>query len=258
MTRRKAHPAGRMAVVAGLALAASIAGAQAAEEGASLMTRPWPENGAFGTFDRAAVQRGFQVYKEVCHTCHSLNYFSFRDLAPLGFSEAEIAAIAAGYQVPALDDQGETVERPAKPFDKMPAPYPNPEAARAALGQAPPDLSLMVKAREDGQDYLYSLMHGYSDPPAGHDVPAGLNYNRYFPGGNIAMPQPLADGQVTYSDGTQASLDQMAADVTQFLHYVAEPKLEERKLTGFKAGVFLVVFAGIMAAYKRKVWKDVH
>lgn len=240
-------------------LLCGLASGARAEDEIKLMHRSWPESGPLGTFDRAAVQRGFQVYKEVCHNCHSLNYLAFRNLADLGFTEQEVQAIAAGYKVPALDESGEPTEREAKPFDHMPAPYANPAQARAANGGGlPPDLSLIIKAREGGEDYVYSLLHGYGDPPEGHQVPDGLHYNRYFPGGNIAMPQPLTDGQVTYTDGTNASLDQMASDVVQFLHFVAEPKLEQRKLTGLKAGIFLIVFAGVMLAYKRKTWRHLH
>jgi ubiquinol-cytochrome c reductase cytochrome c1 subunit len=234
--------------------------AMAVGEEVEPISRAWPSDGIFGSFDRAALQRGFQVYEQVCRACHSLDYLAFRNLEDLGFTEDETRAIAAAYQVvDGPDEFGEMYERPAVPSDYMPAMYPNEEAARAANGGAlPPDLSLLTKARAGGQDYMYSILVGYEDPPPELEVPSGLYYNAYFPGHLIAMPPPLFPDSVTYADGTPATVAQMASDVTQFLHYVAEPKLEQRKETGLKAMLFLFTLTGILYAYKRKVWSDLH
>lgn len=248
-----------------LAAAALLAGwthgsALAAESGVAHKEVHWPHHGLFGTYDRAALQRGFQVYQNVCQACHGLKYLAFRNLEALGYSEDEVKAIAAQYTVQdGPDDSGEMFERPARPSDRKPSPYPNPQAARAANGGAlPPDLSLVTKAREGGEDYLYSLLTGYTDPPADVTVPEGMNYNLYFPGHMIAMPPPLQPDVVTYEDGTPATVDQTARDVTQFLAWVAEPTLEQRKQMGLKVMLFLVVITGLFIAYKRRVWADVH
>lgn len=221
----------------------------------------WPHQGPFGTYDRAALQRGFQVYKQVCSACHSMKLLSYRNLKDLGFSEAEIKAIASDYQVTdGPNDQGEMYQRPAKPSDHFVSPFPNDQAARAANGGAlPPDLSLIVKARDGHEDYIYSLLTGFGLPlPSGETVANGMYYNPYFAGHQIAMPQPLRDDAVTYADGTKASLDQEARDVVQFLAWASEPKMEARKQTGLKVIAFLVVFAAFMYRVKRKVWKDLH
>jgi ubiquinol-cytochrome c reductase cytochrome c1 subunit len=246
-------------------LALSIAGlapaAWAQEEGheTHLKELHWPTQGIFGTFDRAAVQRGFQVYREVCQACHSLKYVAFRNLEALGYTEDQIKAIAAEYTVvDGPDDTGEMIERPGIPSDRIPSPYANEAAAAAANGgKVPPDLSLIVKAREGSQDYVYSVLTGYEDPPPDFEVPEGGYYNAYFPGHVIAMPPPLSDDQVAYADGTAATVDQMARDVTQFLTWVAEPKLEARKGAGLKVILFLVVLTGLTFALKRKIWADV-
>lgn len=254
-------PALRLLAAAALTLAtAASVPAMAAEEAPHPVDKHWPHEGFFGTYDRAALQRGFQVYKEVCRACHGAKYLAFRNLADLGFGEAEIKAIAAEYTVTdGPNDTGEMFERPARPSDRMPSPYPNDQAARAANGGAlPPDLALIVKARHGGEDYLFSLLTGYAEPPPGVQVPEGMYYNVYFPGHFIAMPPPLNPDQVTYGDNTPATVAQMASDVTQFLAWLAEPKLEERKQTGLKATLFLIAFTGLMYAYKRKVWADVH
>jgi ubiquinol-cytochrome c reductase cytochrome c1 subunit len=216
----------------------------------------WPHAGILGTFDRSALQRGYQVYKEVCATCHSMKLLSYRNLTEIGFSEEQVKAIASAYQVPAEpDDQGEVKPRNALPSDRFHAPFANEKAARAANnGAYPPDMSLIVKARHHGEDYIYSLLTGYSNPPEGVTVMAGMHYNPYFAGGQIAMAAPLSDGQVTYADGTQATVSQMAKDVTTFLTWAAEPKMEIRKRTGIKVILFLIVFAGLMYAAKRRVW----
>lgn len=216
-------------------------------------------NGVFGTFDRAQLQRGFQVYKEVCAACHGLERIAFRNLADLGFSEPEVKAIAKAYEVPSLDEKtGEPSTRPGIPSDYFPSPYPNEIAARAANNNAlPPDLSLITKARHHGPEYLYSLLTGYENPPAGYEVPQGLHFNPYFANLNIAMPKPLNDGQVTYADGTNATVDQMAKDVSAFLTWAAEPKMEARKRTGVGVIIFLLIMTGLAYVAYRRVWADV-
>lgn len=225
----------------------------------------WTHNGPgnvgiLGTFDRKQLQRGFQVYKEVCSACHSIHRVAFRDLAALGFSAPEVKAIAAGYDIAAIDEKtGEPNTRKGLPSDKFPLIYPNEIAARAAQnGALPPDLSLITKAREDGSNYVHSLITGYADAPAKWTVPSGLYYNPYFKSLNIAMPPPLAaDGQVTYADGTKATRDQYARDVATFLTWTAEPKLEARKSTGVAAILFLVILTMLGYLSYRRVWADI-
>nr|WP_026874003.1 cytochrome c1 [Inquilinus limosus] len=247
-----------------LALGAGLPAARAAEEGAAPPAQNWSFGGFFGTFDRAAAQRGFQVYKEVCSTCHSMHLMSFRDLSGLGFSEDEVKAIAAEYKVADTNDAGEPIERTALPSDRFHNPFPNDKAAAAANGgKVPPDLSLMAKARgsggeTDGPNYVFAFLTGFHDAPEGFQVPEGLNYNTYFPGHVTAMPNILTDGAVTYSDGTNATHEQMAWDVTNFLMWTAEPTLEERKRTGVKVILFLIIFAGLLYSVKRKVWANAH
>ena len=220
-------------------------------------------DGPFGKFDKQQLQRGFQVYKEVCSACHSLNHVAFRDLTALGYNEDEVKAIAAGFTVPGVDpNTGEASTRPGMPTDYFPKPFANDIAARAANNNAvPPDLSLMTKARHDGSAYVYSLLTGYQDPPA--NLPAenrpgqGLHYNPYFPNLNLAMAPPLTgEGQVSYGDGTKATVDQMSKDVSAFLTWTAEPKLDKRKQTGWPILGFLL-FATILGymAY-RNIWAD--
>ena len=238
----------------------TFTGAQAAGGNIDYKSADWQHTGMFGTYDRAAAQRGLQVYQEVCAGCHGLNLVAFRTLQDLGFSEAEVKAIAAEYEfVDGPDDEGEMYDRPGKTFDKFPDPFANEKAARASNGGAfPPDLSLMVKARPGFENYMYSLMTGYTDAPADFDVPEGMNYNKYFAGHNIAMPAPLSEDGVEYSDGTAATVDQMAKDVTVFLAWAAEPKLEERKNMGLKVILFLIVLTALFYAAKRKVWSNLH
>jgi ubiquinol-cytochrome c reductase cytochrome c1 subunit len=243
-----------------------LSAASALEASAQIAEAPepirvsWPHDGVFGTFDRAAAQRGFQVYREVCSACHSLDYIAFRNLTDLGFSVDEVTALAAEYTVTdGPNDEGEMFERPARLSDRLPPPYPNEQAARVANGGAlPPDLSLITKARAGGTDYAYSLLVGYEEPPADAETPEGLYYNAYFPGHWIAMPPPLSDGAVSYADGTEATVPQMAADVATFLTWAAEPTLEQRKQTGLKAMLFLIVFTGLCYATMRKVWAYAH
>lgn len=246
--------------VAGIAGIATT-GAQAAGPAVDLLERDWSFEGMFGSFDKASAQRGFQVYREVCASCHGLKYVAFRTLADIGYDEDMVKAFAAEYTVvDGPDDNGDMFERPGVASDYIPSPYPNAKAAAAANGgKAPPDLSLITKARPDGVNYVYSLMQGYADePPAGVDIPDGGNYNAYFPGHVIAMPQILYGEDVEYMDGTPATLEQQSADIAQFLHWAAEPKLEERKSTGLASMIFLVIFTGIFFAYKKRVWADLH
>jgi ubiquinol-cytochrome c reductase cytochrome c1 subunit len=231
----------------------------AAEEAVPLQ-RSWNHDGFFGTYDRGAAQRGFQVYREVCSGCHGLKYVAFRNLEVLGFTEDEVTAIAADYQITdGPNDEGEMFERPGKPSDHFPAPYANDEMARFVNGGAlPPDLSLITKARADGTNYVYSLLQGYEEPPPNVQGLEGLYYNAYFPNHWIAMPPPLFDDQVSYADGSSTSIEQMAADLAVFLSWTAEPNLEERKRTGLKVMLFLIILTGLFYATKRKIWADVH
>ena len=229
-------------------------------------------DGPLGHFDRRQLQRGFQVYKEVCAACHSLNLVAFRNLEELGYSEAEVKAIASQWQieVPDVDAKtGEAAGRKALAADRFPSPYPNEVAARAANNNAlPPDLSLIAKARHGGSSYIASLLTGYRDPATyknkeGKALPAenrpgqGLHFNPYFPNLNIAMPPPLvADGQVSYADGTKATVDQMAQDVSAFLVWTAEPKLENRHRTGVAVLLFLLIATGLAYFSYRNIWAD--
>ncbi len=236
-------------------------GPAAAAVGAKLPTRDWSFNGLFGTFDKAAMQRGFQVYQEVCAGCHGVKYLSFRNLGDLGLGEDDIKAIAAEFEVEdGPDAEGEMYFRPARPSDPLPLPYANDNAARASNnGALPPDLSLIAKARAGGPDYLYALLTGYKDEaPGGVELPDGMSYNVYFPNNLIAMPPPLFEDSVEYTDGTEASIEQMSADVSHFLMWAAEPTLEERKGMGLKVMIFLIVLTALLYASKRKVWRNVH
>jgi len=189
-----------------------------------------------------------------------MRYLSFRNLKGIGFSEVDIKALAAEYEVEdGPNDEGEMYTRPARPTDRFPKPYPNPQAARVANnGALPPDLNLITKAREGGPDYVYSLLTGFADPPEGFTLGDGMNYNKVFPGNQIAMPPPLFDDAVEYADGTSATVPQMAADVTQFLMWAAEPKMDERKNLGIKVILFLIVLTILLYAVKRKVWSKIH
>jgi ubiquinol-cytochrome c reductase cytochrome c1 subunit len=229
-------------------------------EDVALPTVHWSFSGAFGTFDQPTLRRGFQVYKEICSNCHSMNLVHYRDLAALGYSEDEIKSIAASFQITdGPNDNGDMYDRPGRPSDAFKPPFPNEQAARAANGGAlPPDLSLIVKARKGGADYVRALLTGYAEPPTGMAMQAGMNYNLYFPGHQIAMPQPISDDSVTYADGTKATVDQEAFDVTNFLAWTAEPELPERHRMGVKAVLFLIVLSGLLYAVKRKVWAGVH
>ncbi|RYI91476.1 MAG: cytochrome c1 [Acetobacteraceae bacterium] len=252
------------ALVLGVGLVAGLgvqAPAFAAGEEIHLPDTRFSFDGLFGHFDRASAQRGFQVYKEVCSSCHAMHQLSYRNLRELGLSENEVAGIAATVQVmDGPNDEGQFAERAGRASDRFRAPFPNEKAARAANnGAYPPDLSVISKAREGGADYLHALLTGYEDPPAGMQLGEGMHYNKYFPGHQIAMPAPLnSDGQVEYHDGTKATVEQMARDVSQFLTWAAEPELEQRKAMGVKIILFLTILGGLAYAVKRKVWADVH
>lgn len=251
----------RIRLLAPIAAALLLAAAPARAAGdAAPPHQHWTFQGIFGTFDRAALQRGYQVYKDVCAACHGLHYVYYRHLKDLGFSDDEVKALAAGYEVTdGPNDQGEMFKRPGQPSDRFVSPFPNEKAARAANGGAyPVDLSLITKAREHGPDYVFALLTGYKDPPTGVKLQQGMNYNAYFPGNQVAMPPPLSDGAVAFGDGTQASVAQMARDVVTFLSWAAEPEMEARKAMGIKAILFLIVLAGLLYAVKRKVWRDLH
>jgi ubiquinol-cytochrome c reductase cytochrome b/c1 subunit len=242
----------------------------------------WSFAGPFGTFDRGQLQRGLQVYKEVCSACHSLNYIAFRNLADPGgpdYSVAQAAAFASDYKIQdGPNDKGDMFERPGRPADYFPAPFPNEQAARASNGgAAPPDLSLMAKARsyergfpqfifdfftqfqQQGPNYIHAILTGFvATPPADFALPQGSYYNKYFPGHSIKMPPPLSDGQVNYSDGSPQTVDQYATDVAAFLMWTAEPKLEARKRLGFQVFLFLIVLSTLLYFTKKKVWADAH
>jgi ubiquinol-cytochrome c reductase cytochrome c1 subunit len=250
-----------LALVAALAVSGGFGGiAQAQEEAPSPPRQQWSFEGVFGTYDRAALQRGFQVYKEVCAACHPVKHLFFRDLTEIGYNETEVKGIAAQVQVTdGPNDSGEMFQRPARPSDPIPGPFPNDQAARAANnGALPPDLSLITKARDGGPDYVYAILDGFKDAPAGFKVLDGMYYNEYFNGHQIKMPPPLSPEQVKFADGTPATVPQMAHDVVTFLNWAAEPTLENRHRIGFKVILFLIVATGVFYAAKRKIWSRVH
>lgn len=225
--------------------------------------------GLFGKFDKQQLQRGLKVYQEVCAACHSLKYVSFRDFEQLGYSEGQVKALAQAWPIeqPSVNpDTGEAMTRKNIPSDRIPSPYPNEVAARAANNNAlPPDLSLITKARHDGANYVASLLDGYQNQPAellrkfpDAKTPQGLHYNPYFANLNIAMPPPItADGQVTYEDGTTATKEQMSKDVSAFLAWTAEPNLESRHAAGFAAIIFLAIFVFLTWGAYQNVWRGV-
>ena len=224
-----------------------------------LMKQKWPFDGIFGRFDESSLQRGFQVYREVCAACHGIRHISYRDLKGIGYTNDEIKVIAADYEVTdGPNDDGEMFEREARPSDKFVGPYENDKIARLANnGAYPPDLSLIVKARADGANYLYSLLNGYKEFPDNFEASEGMYYNEFYPGNQIAMPSPLMDDIVEYSDGTEATQSQIAKDVTSFLAWTAEPELDERKSLGVKTLFFLILITIMLLGVKRKIWKDV-
>lgn len=253
------------ALLAGPAMASS-----GEQEHAHDPEQGWSFSGIFGHYDEAALQRGYQVYESVCASCHSMNLVAYRNMAEPGgpgFTMDEVRAIAAQHQVPAgpnefgetVDENGLPLTRAAIPADHFPAPYANEEAARAAQGGAlPPDLSLMAKARHNGPSYIFSLLTGFEDAPEGFHMEPGQHYNPYFPGGALAMAAPLYEGAVEYADGTEATVEQMAYDVANFLMWAAEPKLEKRKRMGFQVMIFLLLLAALLYWSYRRVWADMH
>lgn len=259
------------AAAAGLAVTASDGRAATAPIAPA---QSWSFSGMFGTFDRGAAQRGLQVYQEVCAACHSLDLVAFRNLRGLGLTEEQVEAIAADYEIEdGPDDQGDMFTRPGRPADRFPAPFPNEQAARAANNNAyPPDLSVITKARageslffhgtklrEYGADYVYGMLVGYKEePPEGYEMMDGMYYNEYFPGHQIGMAPPLYDEAVEYADGTEATLDQHARDVTTFLAWAADPNAEERKRIGVSAVLFTILLTGMLFALKKKIWSDIH
>ncbi|PLR24939.1 cytochrome c1 [Caulobacter zeae] len=278
----------KLSVIAAVAgLMASFAAAPALAAGHPLEPEKihWSFNGPFGKFDQAQLQRGYKVYREVCSSCHSMKLVSFRNLGDKGgpfYNEKYpnsndnpwVKAIAKEFEVADIDSEtGDAIKRPATSADRFPSPFPNEAAARASNGGAfPPDMSLLAKARTGGPDYIHAIVTGYKNPPAGLKVGPGQHYNPYMPGdlaaywsgdhahippgGFIAMAPPLTEGGVTFDDGTKATVDQQARDVSAFLMWAAEPKLEERKQTGFAVMIYLILFAGLLYASYRKVWKN--
>ena len=277
---------------AGLGTMLAFGGGAFAEEAAHNAAEPthfpikhpkemkWTFAGPFGTYDKAQLQRGLKVYKEVCSACHSMKLVAFRSLSELGYSEAQVKAFAAEYEVKdGPNAEGEMFTRKAIPADHFPAPFANEQAAAAANnGAAPPDFSLIAKARavergfpqflidifwgqyqEGGPDYIHALLTGFGEtPPEGMKIPEGTHYNPYFIAAkSLAMAQPLQDGQVTYDDGSPQTLAQYSKDVSAFLMWAAEPHLEDRKKTGFRVMIFLVLFAGLLYVAKRRIWADI-
>jgi len=281
-----------LALIGLVAVAAGAAGTRAiAAEEAHNVANPthfpidepkemdWSFTGPFGTYDKAQLQRGLKVYKEVCSACHSMNLVAFRTLSDLGYSDAQIKTLSAEYTIhDGPNDAGDMFDRPGKPSDHFPPPFANEEAAAASNGgAAPPDMSLLAKARgvergfpqfvfdiftqydAGGPDYIHSLLTGYDQtPPAGMVIPEGTHYNPYFMSGvSLKMPKPLSDGQVTYDDGAPQTIDQYSRDVSAFLAWAAEPHMEDRKKTGFRVLVFLLLFGALLYVTKRKVWEGV-
>ncbi|KAI3722229.1 hypothetical protein L2E82_33260 [Cichorium intybus] len=240
--------------VSGILSFTTIASADEAEHGLESPSYPWPHQGILSSYDHASIRRGHQVYTQVCASCHSMGLISYRDLVGVAYTEEETKAMAAEIEVEdGPNDEGEMFTRPGKLSDRFPQPYANEQAARFANGGAyPPDLSLITKARHNGQNYVFALLTGYRDPPAGVTIREGLHYNPYFPGGAIAMPKMLNDGAVEYEDGTPATEAQMGKDVVSFLSWAAEPEMEERKLMGFK-WIFVLSLALLQAAYYRRL-----
>lgn len=264
-----------------LVLAGALLGAASPSIAAEQAVPPqqkWSFSGPLGTFDRGQLQRGFKVYREVCQVCHGLNLVPFRNLSSLGYSEAQVRQIASEYKVQdGPNDAGDMFERAGRPADRFPPPWPNENAARTRYGSVPPDMSVIAKARtyergfpwfifdmftqyqEQGPDYIVALLTGYEEkPPAGVTLAGNLQYNRYFPGHAIAMPAPLTDKRVDYTDGTPQTVLQYSKDVTAFLMWTAEPHLEMRKRIGMQVMIFLLVFATLLYFTTKRVWSAVH
>ncbi|MGZ8400925.1 MAG: cytochrome c1 [Methyloceanibacter sp.] len=256
---------------AALALSFALAGASFAEEPSpadgnhapEMAHQSWSFTAPFGTFDNAELQRGFQVYRDVCANCHSMRLMYYRNLGEPGgpqFSPKAVEVLASQAQVTdGPNDKGEMFQRPARPSDRFRIPFANDQLARNFnKGALPPDLSVIAKAREGGPDYIYALLTGYQEPPPGFNLAPGMYYNNAFPGHQIAMPPPLVDGVVAYTDGTKPTVDNYARDVSAYLMWAAEPKLEERHKVGARVMIFLIVFLVIMYFAKRAVWAGFH
>jgi ubiquinol-cytochrome c reductase cytochrome c1 subunit len=233
------------------------------EKKQNLIENKWSFDGIFGTFDRASLQRGFQVYQEVCSGCHSVQHLSYRNLSESGgpeFTKDEAKAIAAQFEVEdGPNSDGEMYNRPAKLSDKFVKPYPNVEASTSANGGAyPPDMSVLAKARTGGADYIYSLLVGYEEAPAGFELDDGVYFNKYMPGNKIKMSAPLSDGQVEYADGTEATMEQMSKDITAFLVWASEPHLEAQHKMGFKTIIYLIILLTLVYLSKQKVWARIN
>ena len=229
------------------------------ERNTNFIETNWSFNGLFGTFDRASLQRGYQVYKEVCSGCHSAQHLSYRNLSEKGgpeFSIEEAKALASQFEVEdGPNSDGEMFMRTGRLSDKFVSPYPNVEASTSANGGAyPPDMSVLAKARAGGADYIYSLLLGYEEAPAGFELDDGVYYNKYMPGNTIKMSEPISDGIVEYSDGTNSTKEQIAKDVTAFLVWTSEPHLESQHRMGFKAIIYLIILIILVYLSKKKVW----
>jgi ubiquinol-cytochrome c reductase cytochrome c1 subunit len=244
---------------AGLFSAVEPRACAADSEPAALLPTTFSFDGMFGTIDKAAAQRGLQIYREVCSACHGLYELHYGDIAALGYNEDQVKTFAAQFEVPDIADDGSVIQRPARAADFFVRPFPNEKAARNANnGALPPDLALIAKSRAGGPHYVYSLLQGYRDPPPDVKMGDGMNYNIYFAGHQLAMPQPLQDATVTFSDGTKNDLAQEAHDVATFLEWAANPELDERKQLGARVMLFLVILAIVLYGAKRIVWRDVH
>ncbi|TKT77344.1 cytochrome c1 [Aquamicrobium sp. LC103] len=273
---------GLAALGLGVCIASSAFAAEEGETPHYPLKKPeqmdWSFAGPFGTYDRGQLQRGLKVFREVCAACHSMDLVAFRTLQDLGYSDAQVRALAAEYEVQdGPDAAGDMFMRPALPSDHFPSPFANPEQAAASNnGAAPPDFSLIAKARavergfptfvfdiftqyaEAGPDYIHALLTGYEEAPGDFEVQPGTHYNPYFlSGAALSMAAPLSDGQVTYDDGAPETVDQYSRDVAAFLMWAAEPHLEARKRMGFNVMIFLVLFAGLVYLTKRKIWSDI-
>ena len=255
----------RLAAVVLLGSAIALPAHAAGDSDSAALPPPaetWGFNGPLGKFDRAALQRGYQVYREVCAACHGMKYVAFRNLSQDGgpeFSEDEVKALAAEFIIEdGPDEFGDNFDRPGRPSDYFPEPYRNANEARASNGGAfPPDLSLITKARAHGPDYLYKILTGYTDAPAGLEMSPGMEYNPYFSGRQIAMPQPLFEDMVEYADGTPATLDRMSRDLVEFLTWAAEPELEARKGLAIPALLYLAVLTILLYLSYKKIWRNV-
>ena len=233
-----------------------------AEQTEKLLSSNWTFKGPFGKFDRSSLQRGYQVYQEVCASCHSLKYVSYRNLSEPGgpeFTKEEVKAIAASFEIiDGPNSDGEMFTRPGRISDKLVMPYKNEEEAKVANGGAyPPDMSVLVKARKGGADYVYSVLLGYDQPPSNIQLDDGVYYNKYMYGNKIKMPKQLYDDLVTYADGTPATPEQMAKDVTTFMAWTAEPKLEERHKFGFRAIIYLLILTILVYFSMKRIWSRV-